>query len=47
LQVWLVLELCTGGSLQDSFKHHGDAFEMVSAHTTPFRSSFGAMQLLA
>jgi hypothetical protein len=28
-----VLELCTGGSLQDSFKHHGDAFEMVSGHT--------------
>jgi hypothetical protein len=31
VQVWLVLELCTGGNLQDSFRQHRDGFDMVRA----------------
>lgn len=27
-QVWLVLQLCSGGNLQDSFKQRNDAFNM-------------------
>jgi hypothetical protein len=34
-----VLELCTGGNLQDSFRQHRDGFDMVSASSTCVNST--------